>query len=69
MYAHNEIEIGTWRCGWATHFNSLICMQAYHKEIEPSEPVEEFDGCNRLYALKAAICDSAGHRGSVSRQL
>lgn len=44
-------------------------MQAYQQEIEPSVPVEEFDDRNRLYAIKAAICDSAGHRGSVSRQM
>ncbi|KAI1272206.1 Fructosamine kinase-domain-containing protein [Xylaria sp. FL0933] len=69
MYAHNEIEMGTWRCRWATHFNSPIYMQAYQQEIEPSEPVDEFDDRNRLYAIKAAICDSAGHRGSVSRQI
>ncbi|KAI1121994.1 Fructosamine kinase-domain-containing protein [Nemania abortiva] len=69
MYAHNEIEMGTWRCRWATHFNSAIYMQAYKREIKPSEPVEEFDDRNRLYAIKAAICDSAGHRGSESRQI
>ncbi|KAK5636840.1 hypothetical protein RRF57_012552 [Xylaria bambusicola] len=69
MYAHNEIELGTWRCRWATYFNSPIYLQAYQQEIEPSEPVEEFDDRNRLYAIKAAICDSAGHRGSVSRQI
>ncbi|KAI1737548.1 Fructosamine kinase-domain-containing protein [Xylaria scruposa] len=69
MYAHNEIEMGTWRCRWATHFNSPIYMQAYQQQIEPSEPVEEFDDRNRLYAIKAAICDSAGHRGSLSRQI
>jgi protein-ribulosamine 3-kinase len=69
MYAHNEIEMGTWRCRWATHFTSPIYMEAYKKEIEPSEPAEEFDDRNRLYAIKAAICDSAGHRGSPSRRM
>ncbi|KAI1322655.1 Fructosamine kinase-domain-containing protein [Xylariaceae sp. FL0255] len=69
MYAHHEIEMGTWRCRWATHFNSPMYMLAYQQEMEPSEPVEEFDDRNRLYSIKAAICDSAGHRGSVSRQL
>lgn len=69
MYAHNEIEMGTWRCRWATHFASPVYMQAYAQEIAPSEPEEEFDDRNRLYAIKAAMCDSAGHRGSVSRQM
>ncbi|KAI0392004.1 Fructosamine kinase-domain-containing protein [Xylariaceae sp. FL0594] len=86
-YAHNEMEMGTWRCRWATHFFiSLLSsvssssdgkmerpsskyVDAYKREIPPSEPAEEFDDRNRLYAIKAAICDSAGHRGSVSRQL
>ncbi|KAI0527710.1 Fructosamine kinase-domain-containing protein [Xylaria bambusicola] len=69
IYAHNEIELGTWRCRCATHFSSPIYLQAYQQEIEPCEPVEEFDDRNRLYAIKAAICDSAGHRGSISRQI
>ncbi|KAI1339149.1 Fructosamine kinase-domain-containing protein [Xylariaceae sp. FL0016] len=69
MYAHNEIEMGTWRCRWATHFNSPMYTQAYQEEIGPSEPMEEFDDRNRIYAIKAAICDSAGHRGSVSRSI
>lgn len=69
MYAHNEIEFGTWRCNWATHFNSPMYIMHYHREMEPSEPAEEWDDRNRLYAIKAAICDSAGHRGSKSRGL
>ncbi|KAH9905023.1 Fructosamine kinase-domain-containing protein [Xylariomycetidae sp. FL2044] len=69
MYAHNELEMGTWRCRWAKYFSSPAYIKAYQREIEPSEPAEEFDDRNRLYAIKAAICDSAGHRGSVSRRL
>lgn len=67
MYAHNEIEFGTWRCSWATHFKSPAYIQHYQMEVEPSEPVEEWDDRNRLYSIKTAICDSAGHRGSRSR--
>lgn len=69
MYGHNEIEFGTWRCSWASHFKSPIYIRQYQMEIEPSEPVEEWDDRNRLYAIKAAICDSAGHRGSTSRTI
>ncbi|KAK6842885.1 Altered inheritance of mitochondria protein 32 [Apiospora arundinis] len=69
MYAHNEIEFGTWRCSWATHFNSPMYMMAYQRLIEPSEPVEEWDDRNRLYSIKSAICDSAGHVGSNSRNI
>ncbi|KAH8761023.1 Fructosamine kinase-domain-containing protein [Diaporthe sp. PMI_573] len=67
MYAHNEIEFGTWRCSWATHFKSPAYIQHYQMEVEPSEPAEEWDDRNRLYSIKTAICDSAGHRGSRSR--
>lgn len=69
MYAHNEIEFGTWRCSWATHFNSPIYQTLYQREIEPSEPVEEWDDRNRIYAARASLCDSAGHPGSRSRQM
>jgi protein-ribulosamine 3-kinase len=68
-YSHNEIEFGTWRCSWATHFTSPIYQMLYQREIEPSEPVEEWDDRNRLYAIRAALCDSAGHPGSNSRQM
>jgi protein-ribulosamine 3-kinase len=67
-YAHNEVEFGTWRCSWSTHFRSPIYMTLYQREIEPSEPVEEWDDRNRLYGLKAFMCDSSGHVGSISRQ-
>jgi hypothetical protein len=69
VYAHNELEFGTWRCSWATHFISSIYMTLYQREIEPSEPVEEWDDRNRLYAIRAALCDSAGHPGSNSRKM
>ncbi|KUI52731.1 Protein-ribulosamine 3-kinase, chloroplastic [Cytospora mali] len=69
MYGHNEIEFGTWRCRWASHFKSPIYTKLYQRKIKPSEPVGEWDDRNRLYAIKAAICDSAGHRGSTSRTM
>lgn len=69
VYAHNEIEFGTWRCSWATHFNSPIYINQYQSEIEPSEPMEEWDDRNRIYAIRAALCDSAGHPGSNSRNM
>ena len=67
VYAHNELEFGTWRCSWATHFLSPIYMMLYQREIEPSEPVEEWDDRNRLYAVRASLLDGAGHPGSRSR--
>lgn len=67
FYGHNEVEFGTWRCQWATHFTSTSYIKAYWQEIEPSDPVEEWDDRNRLYSIRAALCDSAGHAGSKSR--
>ncbi|KAL8951002.1 MAG: hypothetical protein Q9222_003000 [Ikaeria aurantiellina] len=68
-YAHSEMEFGTWRCTWAFYFNSPIYMRLYQRQIEPSEPVDEWDDRNRLYSIHPYLNDSAGHPGSVSRQL
>ncbi|KAI0478377.1 Fructosamine kinase-domain-containing protein [Xylariaceae sp. FL0804] len=68
-YAHNEMEFGTWRCTWASHFRSPTYMSFYQSEIEPSEPAEEWDDRNRLYSLHPYLTDSAGHPGSASRQI
>ncbi|OQV02733.1 hypothetical protein CLAIMM_07878 [Cladophialophora immunda] len=68
-YAHNEMEFGTWRCSWAFHFNSPTYMRLYQQHIPPSEPVEEWDDRNRLYSIHPYLTDSAGHPGSISRQI
>lgn len=44
-------------------------MRAYQREIEPSEPVDEWDDRNRLYSIHPYLNDSAGHPGSSSRQM
>lgn len=66
MYAHNEIDFGTRSCSWATHFTSPEYVKAYQRLVPPSEPAEEWDDRNRLYAIKCAICGSAAHEGSKS---
>lgn len=68
-YAHNEMEFGTWRCSWAYYFNSPVYMQHYQRHFEPSEPAEEWDDRNRLYSIHPYLTDSAGHPGSMSRQM
>lgn len=68
-YAHSEMEFGTWRCTWTSHFNSPAYMRHYQRQIEPSEPAEEWDDRNRLYSIHAYLTDSAGHKGSLSRQM
>lgn len=42
-YAHNEMEIGMWRCV-RHHINSKIFTRQYFRECPVSEPVEEWDG-------------------------
>ncbi|KAF7512575.1 hypothetical protein GJ744_000836 [Endocarpon pusillum] len=64
-----EMEFGTWRCSWSFHFNAPIYMRLYQCHLEPSEPVEEWDDRNRLYSIHPYLNDSAGHPGSVSRQI
>lgn len=68
VYAHNEMEFGTWRCSWAKYFNKPIYQQLYRRQIEPSAPAGEWDDRNRLYSLHPYLNDSAGHPGSISRQ-
>ncbi|XXH00574.1 hypothetical protein Hte_006922 [Hypoxylon texense] len=69
IYAHNEMEFGTWRCTWARYFNKPIYMEMYQHHIKPSEPVEEWDDRNRLYSIHPYLNDSAGHAGSASRKM
>lgn len=69
IYAHNEMEFGGWRCTWASNLRSPIYMRLYQRYIEPSEPAEEWDDRNRLYAIRCHINESAGHPGSDTRQM
>lgn len=57
-YDHNEMEFGTWRCSWTFYFNSPIYMRLYQRQIEPSEPVEEWDDRNGLYSMHPYLDDS-----------
>lgn len=69
VYAHNEVEFGTWRCPWAHHLNAPIYIRLYQRHIEPSDPAEEWDDRNRLYSIRALLNQSAGHVGSVARDM
>ncbi|KAJ5740558.1 hypothetical protein N7493_000430 [Penicillium malachiteum] len=68
-YAHNEMEFGTWRCSWAHQFKVPLYLRFYHRHIQPSDPVSEWDDRNRLYSLHLYLNDSTGHPGSVSRSI
>ena len=66
-YAHNEMEIGMWRC--VRHqISSKIFTRQYFREYPVSEPVKEWDDRNRIYCVKMNIVHSAHHKGDVVRQ-
>ena len=68
-YAHNEIDLGIWRSACGQHFRAKPCIQSYLRSFPAAEPVDEFDDRNRFYSLKYNLNYSAGHPGSVTREL
>ncbi|KAK8032105.1 Fructosamine kinase-domain-containing protein [Apiospora arundinis] len=67
-YAHNEMELGHWRCEFSSVFRDKAYTEAYLQNYPPAEPTEEFDDRNRLYSLQGAINYSAGHPKSSLRK-
>lgn len=67
-FAHNEMELGHWRCEFSSVFRSKAYTREYLRNYPAAEPVDEFDDRNRLYSLKGAINYSAGHSGSPLRR-
>ena len=66
-YAHNEMEIGMWRC--VRHkINNKAYTRAYLRAYPPSEPVDEWNYRNRLYSIKMNMIHSAHHKGDIVRQ-
>lgn len=66
-FAHNEMELGHWRCEFSSVFRAKSYLRHYVRNYPKTEPVDEFDDRNRLYSLKGAINYSAGHTGSLLR--
>jgi len=69
FYAHNEMEIGDWRC----HYNKIhnkVYTKTYLKKNGPSEPREEWDDRNRMYSVYYNIIYSCNHKaqGKAVRQ-
>lgn len=69
-YAHNEMEIGDWRC----HYNKIhdeIYTNTYLQYYEPSEPKEEWDDRNRMYSIYYNVIYSINHmaEGQAVRQM
>ncbi|KAI1358903.1 Fructosamine kinase-domain-containing protein [Xylaria arbuscula] len=66
-YAHNEMELGHWRCEFSSVFRSKLYTREYLRSYHAADPADQFDDRNRLYSLKGAINYSAGHPGSELR--
>ncbi|KAL9622223.1 MAG: hypothetical protein Q9160_003406 [Pyrenula sp. 1 TL-2023] len=66
-YAHNEMELGMWRCT-RHRINAKIFTRQYLREFPISEPAEEWDDRNRLYCVKMNVIHSAHHKGDIVRQ-
>jgi protein-ribulosamine 3-kinase len=63
FYAHNEMEIGNWRC----HYNKIhnkIYTRTYLRNYGPCEPKEEWDDRNRMYSIYYNIIYSCNHKSS-----
>ncbi|KAK7911191.1 hypothetical protein PG985_013672 [Apiospora marii] len=67
-FAHNEMELGHWRCEFSSVFRDKVYIESYLENYPPAEPVDEFDDRNRLYSLQGAINYSAGHPDSSLRK-
>jgi protein-ribulosamine 3-kinase len=62
FYAHNEMEIGDWRC----HYNKMhskVFTRTYLGYYGPSEPKEEWDDRNRMYSIYYNVIYSVNHLG------
>ncbi|KAK5745506.1 hypothetical protein LTR17_001376 [Elasticomyces elasticus] len=61
-YAHNEMDIGDWRC----HYNKIhdeVYTETYLRHNDPSEPKEEWDDRNRMYSIYYNVLYSCNHMG------
>lgn len=67
-YAHHEMELGIWRAE-RHQLRAMIYRKEYIRNMEPSEPVNEWDDRNRLYSTKTNLMHSACVTGSPARQL
>ncbi|MBE3049845.1 fructosamine kinase family protein [Candidatus Bathyarchaeota archaeon] len=67
-FAHNEMELGHWRCQFSSVFRAETYTRHYLRSYPAAEPSDEFDDRNRLYGLKGAMDYAAGHPGSLLRK-
>lgn len=67
FYAHSEMELGLWRIE-RVRLRSKIYMRHYLRDVAISEPSNEFDDRNRLYAIKHHFVQSVHQSGSYARK-
>ena len=69
-YAHNEMEIGDWRCPY-NKVNHKIYTKTYLRNYGMSEPTEEWDDRNRMYCVYYDMIYSVNHmtQGSHVRKM
>ncbi|KAI1275371.1 Fructosamine kinase-domain-containing protein [Xylaria sp. FL0933] len=70
FYAHNEMEIGDWRC----HYNKIhdnVYTTSYLRHCPRSEPEDEWEDRNRLYSVYFNMIYSVNHlsEGTAVRQV
>lgn len=70
LYAHNEMEIGDWRCFYNKIHNEIY-TSTYLEHYAPSKPEEEWDDRNRMYSVYYNILYSVNHgrQGMSIRQV
>ncbi|KAG8422126.1 hypothetical protein J3459_010711 [Metarhizium acridum] len=66
-YGHDEMDPGIWRAE-RHQLRSKVYRREYLRNMEPSEPEEEWDDRNRLYSAKTNFMHSACFAGSPARQ-
>lgn len=66
FFAHNELDIGMWRCDGAQNLG-LRYLREYQQLVGPSEPTAEFDDRSRLYCMKFLLTHSAINPGDIAR--
>ncbi len=70
LYAHNEMEIGGWRCPYKK-VSSKVYTETYFKYCGKSEPKQDFDDKNLLYSAYFDLLYSVNHtaQGREIRQM
>lgn len=63
FYAHNEMEIGDWRC-YYNKISNRVYTRTYLKHHGPSQPKDEWEDRNRLYSIYFNVIYSVNHLGT-----